>query len=158
MKASWTRTGEKSWGVLIEADGAGGMTSQRVDVRRRDGQIRPVTLGALIESWDNGRKAKYHVVRTPRGPEMQALSERSGKTYTVTLRVTNEAGEWVEWLLPVESTDEKLVRESSIDIARYATNGLDVLTNGTRTSFTETKAAPARPSRARKTTRKAVAA
>jgi hypothetical protein len=161
MKASWKSNGSGGWGVLVEGDAAGGLTGQRVEVRRRDGQVRPVTLGALIESWDSGRKATYHVVRTPRGPEMQPMSERSGKTYTVAVRVTNDAGEWVEWQLPVESIDEKLVREASIDIARHALNGLDVLTNGTRTSSKTEKpkkaAAPARPSRARKpaTTRKA---
>lgn len=157
-KASWSRNGE-NWAVLIESDNGvvTGLTGQKIDVRRRDGQTRPVTLGSVIESWDSDRKAKYLPVRSTRGPERQADAERTGTTYTVALRVTNAAGEWVEWAMPIDSTDPAVTTETSFNIARAAVQVRDVMANG-EMSTSKKAARPARPSASKKpTTRKAAA-
>lgn len=159
-KASWTRTTDGNWAVRVESSNGPvpALAGEVIGVRKRNGEVRNVRLGALLDVSADGRTAKYAPApKAARGSEVQPMSERSETTYTVTVRVHNAAGEWVEWALPIESTDPALPRETSLDIARCAIHTHDVLTTGTRLSSPKTPARPARPSRARKTTKKAVA-
>lgn len=160
MKARWTQV-NGAWAVRVEGAPEGeSLVGKSISVEIKGKPNRNVLLGAMIES--DGNIAKYKPAPRVRGAERQPDSERSRQTYTVAVRVQNAKGEWVQWEQQIESTDELLLADTSIEVARCAVNVRDVLTAGVRTtSVTTKKAAPKRPSRATKakpaTKRKAVA-
>jgi len=58
----------KSWGIKVSAniDQAHKYAHETVEVRKRDGSVQTVKLGAMITAWNANRAAVYAIVREPR--------------------------------------------------------------------------------------------
>lgn len=148
MNARWARLHDGSWGVRVE--GGTPTAGAAVTVTKRDGSTAEVTLGALVSS-GSGYVLYKVPPRARRGEAArQPDSERTGTTYAVTVRVTNASGDFVQWELPIESTDEFVTSETSIEIARVALHVHDVLAGERTASAPKKAAAPKRRSATRK--------
>lgn len=63
--ANWQRLDDNSWGVAVRG-GPGDTTrmqGKEVEVRKRDGSVKTVRLGAKVASWNGGRTTVYKVAR-----------------------------------------------------------------------------------------------
>jgi hypothetical protein len=61
IKARWTKLADESWGIQVEGPKADTLAGKTVVVRKRNGELKEVTLYQLVQSWERKTKATYTV-------------------------------------------------------------------------------------------------